>query len=104
MEVYIGPPEAKPDAALSRRQVLAALSEAGLVLAKVEEKAGAGHSRARWILSFQGSDAGLEFQETDAGLVFATLEQSMLDTSDYPDRICGALESLGWEVDQENVG
>jgi hypothetical protein len=35
---------------------------------------------------------------------FATIEQSLFDTSDLPDRICRALESLGWEVDQENVG
>jgi len=104
MEIYIGPPEAKPDATLSRDLVLAAFAQAGLAVAKVEKKPDVGRPRALWIVFFEGSEACLQFQETDAGLVFATLDQSMLDTSGYPDRICATLEALGWEVDQENVG
>jgi hypothetical protein len=104
MEVYIGPPAARPDEALSRGQVLAAFAQAGLTVAKVEETPAVGQLRALWIVSFVESDISLHFQDTDVGLVFATLDQSMFDDSDFPDRICGVLEGLGWEVDQENIG
>ena len=104
MEVYIGPPEARPDATLSRGQVLTALAEAGFSVAKMEETPATGGLRAFWIVSLVESDISLHFQETDAGLVFVTLDQSMFDASDIPDRICGIFERLGWEVDQDNVG
>ena len=104
MEVYIGPPQTDPDVALRREQVLAALTTAGVAVTKAEERPASGSLRARWVLSFEGSEGSLQFQETEGGLVFATMEQTMFDPSDLPDRICHALESLGWEVDQENVG
>lgn len=104
MEIYIAPSEASPGAVLQREQVLEALAQMGLEVARAEEKAATGRLRAWWTLSFAGTDVTLQFQETDQGLVFATLEQSMVDSSDVPDRICRALETMGWEVDQENVG
>ena len=104
MEVYIGPAQENSAANLSREQVLEALTKAGLAVKRTEEKAATGRLRDLWILSFDGSDVSLQFQETKDGLVFATLEQSMFDNSTMPDRICGILESLGWEVDQESVG
>jgi hypothetical protein len=105
MEVYIAPPEGSSGAAhLTRSQVLAAFAQAGLTVAATEEKRGNDHAPAFWIVPFENCEAWLQFQETDAGLVFATLEHSMFDNSDYPDRICTVLEHLGWEVDQENVG
>ena len=73
-------------------------------MTKAEEVPSSTSLRARWILSFEGSEVSLQFQETRDGLVFATIEQSMFDASDLPDNICRALESLGREVDQENVG
>lgn len=104
MEVYIGPPGVSSDAILHREHVLAALAQVGLAVARAEEKAATGRLRAWWTLSFDGTDVSLQFQETNEGLVFATLEQSMFDSCDVPDRICRALQTLGWEVDQENVG
>ncbi len=104
MEVYIGPAQATPDRVLHRDEVLAALAREGVAVARKEEKPATGSLRARWILSFEGSEVALQFQETGEGLVFATLDQSMFDTSELPDRLCRALESLGWAVDQENVG
>lgn len=104
MEVYIGPGQAAPDRVLHRDEVLAALKRESVVVARTEEKPATGSLRARWILSFDGSEVSLQFQETDDGLVFATLDQSMFDRSDLPDQVCHALESLGWAVDQESVG
>lgn len=104
MEVHIGPPQTEPDAVLHREQVLGALRTVGVAVSKAEEKSASGSLRTRWVLSFEGAEVSLQFQEAHYGLVFATIEQSMFDTSDLPDRICRALEALGWEVDQENVG
>lgn len=104
MEVYVGPPQAAPDLILRRDQVVAALTKEGVAVSRAVETPATASIRARWILSFEGSEIALQFQETADGLVFATIEQSMFDESDLPDRICRALESLGWEVDQENVG
>jgi hypothetical protein len=105
METYIAPPERSGDAArLTRSQVLSALAQAGLTVAATEERAGNGEGPAFWIVPFENSSAWLQFHETGTGLVFATLQQSMFDSSDYPDRICEVLEHLGWEVDQESVG
>ena len=104
MEVYIGPPQSDPGVAPRREQVLVALTAEGVAVTKAEERPASGSLRARWVLSFKGSEVSLQFQQTEDRLVFATIEQSMFDTSDLPDRICRALESLGWEVDQENVG
>ncbi len=104
MEVYVGPPQADADVVLQREQVLAALRTAGVAVTKAQEVPASASLRARWILSFEGSEVSLQFQETGDGLVFSTIEQSMFDASDLPDRVCHALESLGWEVDQENVG
>ena len=104
MEVYVGPPEADGEVVLRREQVLAALTTAGVAVAKADGTPPSGSGRARWTLSFEGSEVSLQFQETSEGLVFATIEQSMFEASDLPDRLCRALESLGWEVDQENVG
>jgi hypothetical protein len=104
MEVYIAPRSGSAAAALTRVQVLAAFAEAGLTVGRTEDETGTGRGQAFWIVSFENSAAWLQFQETEAGLVFATLDHSMFDTSEYPDRICAVLEQLGWEVDQENVG
>jgi hypothetical protein len=104
MEAYIAPSESQPDAFLSREQVLAALAAADLAVAGVAEEPGAGEGRIHWILTFAGTDIVLDFQATEDGLVFATLEHSMFDQSNHPDRICSVLEALGWSVDQENVG
>jgi len=104
MEAYVGPPEAHPDVVLRREQVLAALAAEGVAVTRTEERPATDSPRGRWALSFEGSGVSLHFQETRDGLVFATVEQSAFDASDLPDRICRALESLGWQVDQENVG
>ena len=104
MEVYVGPPEADADVVLRREQVLTAFTTAGVAVARADETPPSGSGRGRWTLAFEGSGVSLQFQETSDGLVFATIEQSMFEASDLPDRICRALESLGWEVDQENVG
>jgi hypothetical protein len=104
MEIYIAPPTETPTAALSRQQILAALAESGVAIANQIERPGVDSFPARWSLSFIGSDATLECHERDGGLIFATLEQSMFDTSSVPDHVCRALEHLGWVVDQENVG
>jgi hypothetical protein len=103
MEVYIGPPE-NVGIVLRRDQVLAALAQGGLSVTRTDERPASGRLQAIWTVSFDGTDAALQFQETEQGLIFATLEQSMFDNSDVPDRVCGVLEALGWEVDQENVG
>lgn len=104
MEVYVGPPQTEPAVVLRREQVLAALTAEGVGVTKAEERPASGSLRARWILAFEGSEVSLQFQETGDGLAFATIEQSMFDASDLPDRVCRALESLGWEVDQETIG
>jgi hypothetical protein len=104
MEVYVGPPQTDPAVVLRRDQVLAALTAEGVGVTRAEERPASGSLRARWVLSFEGANVSLEFQEAHDGLVFATIEQSMFDASDLPDRICRALESLGWEIDNENVG
>jgi hypothetical protein len=104
MEVYIGPPDTALGAHLSREQVLGALADAALVIETADETLDTGSGKARWILSFQANDARLTFQVTVTGLVFATLDHSAFDNSTYPDRICRALETLGWQVDSSNVG
>ena len=104
MEVYIGPPEPGPGPALTRDAVLTALAGQGIVVAAAQSEPAVQGFRARWVLSFPQTSVRLEFQEDHDGLVFATLDQSMFDDTDVPDRICAALEALGWEVDQENVG
>jgi hypothetical protein len=104
MEVYIGPPKVHPDVVLSRDEIIGALKGQGLVVSNAAEFPATGSLRARWVLSFEGSEISLQCQEASDGVVFATIEQSMFDRSDLPDRICRALESLGWEVDQQNVG
>lgn len=55
-------------------------------------------------MSFKGTELVLEFQEEPEGLTFATIVQSMFDTSDVADRICLALESLGWKADDDSIG
>jgi hypothetical protein len=104
MEVYIGPPEAQPDAYLTREQVLTALARANLAVESVAEQPAAHDTSASWTVTFRDTEARLEFQAIEAGLVFATLEHSMFDQSAYPDRICQVLEALGWESDPDNVG
>jgi hypothetical protein len=104
MEVYIGPPRARPDALLSRDEVLTALARAGLTVSDVAEAPGP-HEKETWLtFSFQDTEVRLELQATEAGLTFATLQHSMFDDSTLPDRICGVLEALGWEIDNENIG
>lgn len=104
MEIYLAPPETDLRRVLTREQVLTALSGQGLEVATAETRPSNEKTRARWVLSFDQTKVRLEFQEAPDGLVFATLDQSMFDDSMVPDRICAALEALGWEVDQENVG
>jgi hypothetical protein len=103
MEVYVAPPEGSGQS-LTREQALAALVKQGLQVVQVLEQPASGSGRAHWILSFAGTDVRLDFQDAGGALVFATLEQSMFDDSNVPDRICEALESVGWEVDNENIG
>jgi hypothetical protein len=104
MEIYIAPPAKTPDATLTRAQVLDALARAGLKVAGQEEEPATGRLQAWWIVTLEGSDVRLQFQETAQGLAFLTLEQSMFDNTPVPDRVCAALEGLGWEADQENTG
>lgn len=104
LEIYIAPPEGKLNAALTRPAVIDALGNAGLVVEAQEERKVAGSERSFWSLRFAGSDAQLVLQEADEGLVFGTLEQSMFDTSTVPSVVCSALEGLGWEVIEDDVG
>lgn len=104
MEIYIAPPEDKPDAVLSRPAVMGALGKAGLVVEAQEERKVPGTERLFWSLRFAGSDAQLVLQESVGSLVFGTLEQSAFDTSTVPSAVCRALEGLGWAVDEENFG
>lgn len=104
MEVYVGPSQAEPDLVLRHEQVIAALTNEGVAVSRADETPATASPRARWVLSFEGTEIALQFQETADGLIFATIQQSMFDESDLPARICRALESLGWKVDQDNVG
>jgi hypothetical protein len=104
VELYIAPPEADPDVTLTRGAVLDALGAAGLVVEAQEERSVSGTERLFWSLRLSGGDAHLVFQEQGGRLLFATLEQSMFDNSTVPTAACRALEGLGWQVDEENVG
>jgi hypothetical protein len=57
-----------------------------------------------WTLGIAGGDVRITFQERQGLLVFATIEHSMFGESQVPDRLCEALESVGWQADNENVG
>ena len=104
MEIYIAPPEGKPDAALTRTTVIEALGNAGVVVEGQEERNVPGGERLFWSLRFAGSDAQLVLQEAGGLLVFGTLEQSMFDASSVPAVVCTALVGLGWEVIEDDVG
>jgi hypothetical protein len=104
MEVYIGPPQGKPEAILRRQEVLEALAHQGLLATRTEERSAADNVRAKWILFFGDGSVSVQFQETEVGLVFATVEFSMFDASGVADQISDALEELGWETDDESVG
>lgn len=102
MEVYIAPSTSK--SFVRREDVLSALGREGLLGIPSAGRVAVDGGSTLWSLSFEGTNVLLRFQESEDRLVFATLEQSMFDDSDVPDRICRALEALGWEVDQESVG
>ena len=104
MEVYVAPGTDPSSAPLTRASLLCLLQEHGLNVTPADQ--GQRHSSGRflWTLEFPGSDVRILFQEDQGILVFATIEQSMFNATDVPDRICAALESAGWQTDDENVG
>ena len=57
-----------------------------------------------WTLGVAGGGVRITFQERQGLLVFATVEQSMFGDGELSDRLCEALESIGWQADNENVG
>lgn len=96
MELYFFPPEDDPLRTLRREQVVSALESRGL-RPKVSAEG------SFWVVSFEASSVFISFQEQNGLLVFATVDQSIFESSDLPVRFFEALEGLGWGCD-ESVG
>ena len=104
MEVYVAPGTDPSPAPLTRASLLSLMQEHGLNVTPADQGQRHPSGRSLWTLAFPGSDVRILFQEDQGILVFATIEQSMFNATDVPDRICAALESAGWHTDDENVG
>ena len=104
MEIYVAPRDDSPEEPLTRPRLLELLQSRGLEVAPHHHEQRLPTGATVWTLSIAGSDVRITFQDRQGLLVFATIEHSMFGDSQVPDRLCEALESLGWQVDNENVG
>ena len=104
MEVYVAPVKAQGSAPMTRVSLLSLMQQNGLRVTPIDDAQGLPSGRTLWTLEVQGGDVRITFQEDQGVLVFGTIEQSMFDVTDLPGRICAALESAGWQTDNENVG
>lgn len=105
MEIYLAPRDDSPEKPLTRSGFLELLQDRSLEVGPPHREQSHPTGVTLWTLSIAGGDDVLSaFQERQGLLVFATIEQSMFDASHVPDRLCEALESVGWQADNENVG
>jgi hypothetical protein len=103
MEYYFMPPAEAGGPAASRQAVLAALTRHKLAVLRTEtESEPDGLLFWRLVLDDQGTR--LHFQERGGQLTFATLEHYMVSDPTLVDATGLALQSVGWQVDEENVG
>jgi hypothetical protein len=104
VEVYLAPGDDSPEEPLTRSRLLQLMQTRGLEVVPDHLEQHLPTGVTLWTLRIAGDDLRITFQERQGLLVFATIEHSMFGDSELPDRLCEALESLGWQADNENVG
>lgn len=89
--------------AVSRDGVLGVFTRQRLAVLRTETESTPG-GPVFWRLILDDQGTRLHFQEREGRLTFATLEHYMASDPTLVDAACAALESIGWQVDEENFG
>jgi hypothetical protein len=103
VEVYFAPRDDAPEA-LTRSRLLQLMQARGLEVVPDHMEQHPPTGATLWTLRIGGDNLRITFQERHGLLVFATIEHSMFGAIELPDKVCEALESVGWQADDENVG